>query len=59
MSYPVRSLCLLLIAGGLSLTFGQQADSEPPFKVVKYDGLGDVIRQLKGKIVVVDVWADN
>ena len=27
-------------------------------KLVKYDGLQEAIKQLKGKVVVVDVWAD-
>ena len=27
-------------------------------KVVRYDGLGDVIKQNRGKVVVVDFWAD-
>ena len=28
-------------------------------KVVKYEELGDIVRQLKGKVVVVDFWADT
>ena len=58
-NYPRRSLCsLVLLAGCAGLTFAQATDAEPTLKVVKYAGLGDVIRQFKGKIVVVNVWAD-
>jgi hypothetical protein len=54
----ILSLFLLatpLLAGG--------ADAELPkdkatFKVVNYAGLADVIRQQRGKVVVVDFWAD-
>jgi hypothetical protein len=27
-------------------------------KTVKYEGLSDTIKKLKGKVVVVDFWAD-
>jgi hypothetical protein len=43
---------LLFTAAGLS----QQP--EVTLKVVKYDGLADAVRQLRGKVVVVDFWAD-
>jgi thiol-disulfide isomerase/thioredoxin len=36
--------------------------AEPPaavaVKVVRYDGVGDVIKQNRGKVVVLDFWAD-
>jgi hypothetical protein len=34
------------------------AQDKVDVKVVKYAGLTDTIKKLKGKIVVVDVWAD-
>src|SRR3954470_12352989 len=34
------------------------AGSPVAVKVVKYDGLGDLIKQNRGKVVVVDFWAD-
>ena len=36
------------------------ADSPPPVAVtvVKYDGLTEAIKKFKGKVVVVDFWAD-
>jgi hypothetical protein len=39
------------------------AVTQPPadavaVKLVKYEGMQDAIKQLKGKVVVVDVWAD-
>lgn len=27
-------------------------------EVVRYNQLGDILRQLRGKVVVVDLWAD-
>jgi thiol-disulfide isomerase/thioredoxin len=32
------------------------AGGEVDLKVVKYDGLADTVRQLRGKVVVVDFW---
>lgn len=46
-------LMALLTIGGTSL-----AADKVEVKVVKYAGLGEVIKQLKGKVVVVDFWAD-
>jgi thiol-disulfide isomerase/thioredoxin len=38
------------------------AQADPPaavtVRVVRYDGLGDLIKQNRGKVVVVDFWAD-
>jgi len=47
-------LGLLLLPAGL---LGQAAAPEVSIKAVKYAGLGDTIRQLRGKVVVVDFWA--
>ena len=46
---------LLLAAGGRGL--GQPAQTEVTLKVVNYDGLGEIIRNLRGKVVIVDVWS--
>ena len=34
------------------------AEDKVEVKVVKYAGLTDTIKKLKGKIIVVDFWAD-
>jgi hypothetical protein len=34
------------------------AEDKAEVKVVKYAGLTDTIKKLKGKIIVVDFWAD-
>jgi hypothetical protein len=36
-----------------------RAQDKVEVKVVKYTGLADAIRQLKGKVAVVDFWADS
>jgi hypothetical protein len=35
------------------------AENKVETKVVKYVGLADAVKQLKGKVVVVDFWADS
>jgi hypothetical protein len=35
------------------------ADDAVKVQVVKYAGLGDVIKLNKGKVIVVDFWADT
>jgi hypothetical protein len=55
----VAGLCLsglLLAFDSASRITAQPADSEPALKVVKYDGLGEIVRQFRGKVVVVDFW---
>jgi hypothetical protein len=49
---------LVLFACTSAPLAGQQADSEVTLKAVKYSELGGIVRQLKGKVVVVDFWAD-
>jgi hypothetical protein len=54
------------VLGGLGLalvllwastpTLGQE---KVQVNVVTYEELGDIVRQLKGKVVVVDFWADT
>jgi hypothetical protein len=53
----------LIVLGMLALTAntrvsGQAKEPEVTVKAVSYAGLGDIVRQLKGKVVVVDFWAD-
>jgi hypothetical protein len=55
-------LALLLLAGGLLVWQGLGVRSEPPaaevqVEAVKYPALGDAIKKLKGKVVVVDFWS--
>jgi thiol-disulfide isomerase/thioredoxin len=35
-----------------------QAPDSITLRIVRYDGLTDVIKQLRGKVVVIDFWAD-
>src|SRR5438067_10741603 len=49
------------LAAGLLLTLAALAATEPPkvtVRTVRYDGLTDAIKAAKGKVVVVDFWAD-
>jgi thiol-disulfide isomerase/thioredoxin len=56
----MRRLTFLVVAALLFIAAPVPADPAPgvSVKVVKYDGLIDVIKQNKGKVVVVDFWAD-
>jgi hypothetical protein len=54
------AVALGLLALGLA---GPRTAGEPPapsveVRVVKYPELGETIRRLRGKVVVVDFWAD-
>jgi hypothetical protein len=49
---------LLFLAGNGVRTIGQQAEPEVTLKAVKYSELGAIVRQLKGKVVAVNFWAD-
>jgi hypothetical protein len=54
---------MLLVATALLLTgngarTGAQAEPEVTLKAVKYSELGAIVRQLKGKVVAVNLWAD-
>lgn len=53
-----RAACLALLALTLADWTLAQAPAEVTLKVVKYADLGDIIRSHKGKVVVVDFWAD-
>src|SRR5579884_3721763 len=60
----IRWCCLLGLLA-LLLPAARAADSTPApgskvdLKVVKYDGLADTVRQLRGKVVVVDFWGNT
>jgi thiol-disulfide isomerase/thioredoxin len=50
-----------VLAAGLLLTLATFAAAEPPkvtVRTVRYDGLTDAIKAAKGKVLVVDFWAD-
>jgi len=57
---PLRWQFLALAALGFTLIGADKAD-EPKveLRVAKYDDLGKTVRDLKGKVVVVDFWADT
>jgi thiol-disulfide isomerase/thioredoxin len=48
----------VVIALSAATVQSQPAASEVTLKAVKYAELADMIRGLKGKVVVVDIWAD-
>lgn len=45
-----------LLAGGPAMS--QTPEAEVKLQVVKYAGLAETVSKLKGKVVVVDFWAD-
>ncbi len=48
-------LAVLVLTGVLA---PRAAGADPvAIKVVKYPGLAETVRQLRGKVVVVDLWA--
>lgn len=58
-SYAVRlataGSALLIAAAG----FGQDAKPAVVVKTVSYAEMGNVVKHLKGKVIVVDFWADT
>ena len=56
----MRRTIRLGLAVGLMTLFGSATAADPAItlKVVNYDDLIREIRNLKGKIVVVDIWAE-
>ena len=48
---------LLFLSAAVPALAEDKADGAVGLKVVKYDGLGDLVRQNAGKVVVVDFWA--
>jgi hypothetical protein len=57
---PMRWSLLAFAALGFPLMGADKAD-EPniELRVAKYDEMGKVVRDFKGKIVVVDFWQDT
>jgi hypothetical protein len=49
----------LLAVWYLASAAGRADDAKVVVKEVKFTGYTDTIKQLKGKIVVVDFWADT
>jgi thiol:disulfide interchange protein len=47
-------LAILLLAG----TAAAQANEKVEVKTVKYAQLGEAVKAQRGKVVVLDVWAD-
>src|SRR5208283_4320507 len=58
-----RLACCLLAPSALLLAAAPSSSQSPEtaivLKTVKYAALGDIIRQLRGKVVIVDFWADT
>lgn len=52
----IVGVCLLILL--VPRSSGQPAPAGVALKPVKYTEVGDMIRGLKGKVVVVDIWAD-
>jgi thiol-disulfide isomerase/thioredoxin len=48
---------LFLLDHGFSPAQAKDANPEVSFNLVKYEEMGDAIRQLQGKVVVVDFWS--
>jgi hypothetical protein len=48
-----------LLAALLAPPAGRAQDAKVEVKAVDYAGLGKAVKGLKGKIVVVDFWADT
>ncbi|HEV3203358.1 MAG TPA: hypothetical protein VGY77_03195 [Gemmataceae bacterium] len=57
--YCLSFLALVFFGIGLAPAADKVEPGKVEIKVVKYDGLKDIIKQFKGKVVVVDFWADT
>jgi hypothetical protein len=49
----------LAIAGAICLATSLQASDAVTIRVIKYPELGQVVKQNKGHVIVVDFWADT
>jgi hypothetical protein len=49
--------CRFAVAACTLLSAGPARSEEVTVKVVKYSGLTDAVKKLKGKVVIVDFWA--
>src|SRR5262245_35954708 len=54
-------LTIVIVIAACGVASAQDSSKEPQIevKVVKYEGLTDVVKQHKGKVVVVDFWTTN
>lgn len=50
--------CLLLVAAVAAQTGRSQSTGTVELKTVKYAGLVDAVKGHKGKVIVIDFWAD-
>ena len=58
MKFPGKNGCVLIAVAVASLFWCANCHAEVELKVVKYAGLADVVKKAKGKVVVVDLWAE-
>jgi hypothetical protein len=49
---------VLMIVGAETPTAGQPGEGKVSLEPIKYSDLGRVVRSLRGKVIVVDFWAD-
>ncbi len=56
--YGALAGLFLVIAGVTAPTLGQGTDDKVTLKTVTYADLGKMVRDLKGKVVVVDFWGE-
>jgi hypothetical protein len=56
--YGALAGLFLVIAGVAAPTLGQGAGDKVGLKTVTYAELGKMVRDLKGKVVVVDFWGE-
>lgn len=54
----MKQLAILVALLALCTAPGPQAADSVKCEVVKYDGLTDAVKKLRGKVVVIDCWAD-
>ena len=52
-------LSMVALTAGDFRASGQGKAPDISLKAVSYAGLGGIVRQLKGQVVVVDFWADD
>jgi hypothetical protein len=55
----LRQLPFALIFSSVLLAADKADEPKVELRVVKYDEMGKTIKDFKGKIVVVDFWADT
>jgi thiol:disulfide interchange protein len=58
-SWGIALLTLMPLGNATAPAGGKADEAKVEVKVVKLDGLKDLIKQHKGKVVVVDFWADT